>query len=227
MAWAAKKDVVARGPLSNLRDRRAGNVYYMRDIMLPNGKYTLEATVDDQLAGKKGAAREPLQTGANVPGLMVSDALLVKPFHSSVDKFEADTILAYEGNALSPLIEPVYPANQPFDVQMFVILYPDIYGVQPEITIEVLREGKVVTRASVPFKSIMRHGSMSDKSMSMSMLGGMQHGFDYLAAAHVDKLDPGEYEARVIVQQSKNVVARSAMFRVAEPGPASPAGEGK
>lgn len=227
VAWTARKDVVSRGPLSNMRDRRAGNVYYMRDIMLPNGKYTLEATVDDQLAGKRGAVREPLQTGANVPGLMVSDALLVRPFHGSVDKFEADTNLAYEGNSLSPLIEPVYPANQPFDVQMFVILYPDIYGVQPEITIEVLRDGKVLTRASVPFKSIMRHGSMSDKSMSMSMLGGMQHGFDYLAAAHIDKLDPGEYEARVIVQQSKNVVARSAMFRVAEPGPASPAGEGK
>jgi hypothetical protein len=68
--WTAKKEVVIRGPLAKLEERRAGNLYYLRDVVLPGRRYTLEATVEDLLAGKSGTVKEPLRTGDGMPGFM-------------------------------------------------------------------------------------------------------------------------------------------------------------
>ncbi len=65
--------------------RREGNLYYLREVVLPAGRYILEATVQDLIAGKSGGVREPLRTGIGTPGFTASDALLVRPFNGAAD----------------------------------------------------------------------------------------------------------------------------------------------
>ena len=101
-AWRASKELTIRGPLSNLDARMAGNLYYMRQIQLPGSRFTIEATVEDLLSGKSGSVQEPVQPGQGLPGFYVSDAIFVRPFDGKSDRFEADSILEYDANALSP-----------------------------------------------------------------------------------------------------------------------------
>ena len=48
------------------------------------------------------------------------------------------------GNALSPVLDPVYRADEPFDLQVLFVLYPDLYGAKPELSLEILRNGRVI-----------------------------------------------------------------------------------
>jgi hypothetical protein len=214
VVWRASKPVSLHGPLKKLADRRAGNLYYLREVALPAGQYTIEATVEDLIAGKSGGVRQAVRTSMGTPGFTVSDALLVRPFNSAGDRFEADQILQYDGNAISPLLEPVYRANEPFTLQIYLVVYPDIYGAQPQMSLEILRNGHVVGRSSLPFTDKLRNDSVESGGMS-STVGEQKHEFPYLATLRGVQLSPGDYEARVTVRQGAVALTRPVNFRVA------------
>ena len=213
IVWQASKPVTLHGPLKKLEARRDGNIYYLREVVLPSGQYTLEATVEDLIAGKTGGVREPLRTGMGTPGFTVSDALVVRPFNAAGDKLEADQILAYDGNAISPLLDPVFRASQPFTLQIYLIVYPDIYGAQPQMSLEILRHGHVVGRSALPFTDKIRNEAV--EGGSMGMVGEQKHEFPYLATLRGVQLSPGDYEARVTVRQGTAALTRPVSFRVA------------
>jgi hypothetical protein len=214
VVWRASKPVTLHGPLAKLALRRAGNIYYMREVVLPAGQYTLEATVEDLIAGKTGGVREPLRTGMGTPSFTVSDAMVVRPFDGAGDKFEADQVLNYDGNAISPLLAPVFRANEPFNLQIYLVLYPDIQGAQPQMSLEILRNGKVVGRSALPFTDKLRNTATESSGMS-SMVGEQKHEFPYLATLRGVQFSPGDYEARVTVRQGRAALTRPVTFHVA------------
>ncbi len=216
-AWVAKKEVTFRGPLNKMEARSAGTLFYMREVQLPAGKYTLEATVEDLIAGSSGTVREPLQTGAGIPGFTISDALLVRPYKGSSDRIEADMVLSYDGNAIAPMLNPVFKANEPFDLQLYLVIYPDIMGGQPELSLEILRNGKVVGRTALPFNERLRDEARMGTG---GQQGEQKHQFPFMATLKGAKLSAGEFEARVTVRQNKNVLTRTVAFRVQGSGPA-------
>jgi hypothetical protein len=212
IVWQASKPVTLHGPLKKLDARRDGNIYYLREVVLPAGHYTLEATVEDLIAGKTGGVREALRTGMGTPAFTVSDALVVRPFNAAGDKLEADQLLAYDGNALSPLLDPVFRANQPFTLQIYLIVYPDTSGAQPQMSLEILRNGHVVGRSALPFTDKIRNEAV--EGGSMGMVGEQKHEFPYLATLRGVQLGPGDYEARVTVRQGTAALTRPVNFRV-------------
>ena len=213
IVWQASKPVTLHGPLKKLDARRGGNLYYMREVVLPAGKYTLEAIVDDLIADKHGAVREPLRTGMGTPGFTVSDALAVRPFNGAGDRFEADQVLQYDGNAISPVLDPVFRANQAFTLQIYLVVYPDILGAQPQMSLEILRHGRVVGRSALPFTDKIHNDAVESSGMS-SMMGEQKHEFPYLATLRGIELSPGDYEARVTVRQGTLALTRPVNFRV-------------
>jgi hypothetical protein len=110
------------------------------------------------------------------------------------------------------MLEPVFPVNTPFRVEMYFILYPDVYGPQPMITMEILQEGKVVAAASMPFKTQLRNNTQEGKGTSV--VGELQHGFDYLAAMNVEKMSASRCQARLTIRQGGSVVTRLANFQI-------------
>jgi hypothetical protein len=208
--WTAKKEVSFKGPLRKLEQRQSGTLFQMRQIQLPAGKYTVEATVEDLLAGSSGTSKEPVLTFPIIPGFALSDAVLVRPA-GGADRFEADMVFTYDGNAIAPLLNPVFKANEPFDLQLYVVLYPDLFGAQPELSLEILRNGKSVRRMPLPFLDQLR----DDTKMGHGATGGEQkHEFTYLATLKGATLNAGEFEARISVRQDKNVLTRSVAFSV-------------
>jgi hypothetical protein len=212
--WTAKKEVSFRGPLRKLEQRQAGTLFQMRQVQLPAGKYTVEATIEDLLAGSSGTSKEPVRTFPTIPGFALSDAVLVRPA-GGADRFEADMVFTYDGNAIAPLLNPVFKANEPFDLRLYVVLYPDLFGAQPELSLEILRNGKSVRRMPLPFNDQIR----DETRMGHGATGGEQkHEFTYLATLKGATLSAGDFEARISVRQDKNVLTRSVAFSVAGDG---------
>jgi hypothetical protein len=141
----------------------------------------------------------------------VSDALFVRPFRGAVDRFEADQVFSYDGDALSPILQPEFRAGEPLNLQIYFVVYPDLYGAQPVMNLEILQNGRSVGRTTLPFTDAIRDTSREGRG---GLQGEQKRQFPYLATMRGAKLTPGEFEARVTVQQGKNVVTRSVPFRV-------------
>jgi hypothetical protein len=212
--WQQKKEITLKGALRKLETRRAGNLYYMREMKLPGGQYTLEATVEDLIAGKSGSISEPLRASDSLPGFAVSDALFVKKLDESVDKFEADQVLEFNGNAVAPMLDPVFHANQSFDLQLYFIIYPDMRGGKPEISLEILHNGQAVGRSQLPFKDEIRYTAREGGTMDSKTKGEQKHEFPYLATLLSTSFDAGAYEAQVTIRQGRQTITRIVPFRV-------------
>lgn len=210
--WEAKKDIAIKEPLKKQQARKDGNLYYMRELQLPGGQYTIEAAVEDLAAGKSGKASETLRSSDNLPGFTVSDAMFVRPLNESADRFEADQALSYDGKALAPLLDPVFAANEPFILRLYFIIYPDLGGAKPEISLEILRNGQAVGRSQLAFNDEIKNTAA--ESGTLSGKGEQKHEFPYLTQIRDASFDAGQYEARVTIRQGRNTVTRVAPFRV-------------
>jgi hypothetical protein len=230
--WTGKRDVNVHGPIKRLDARREGSMYFMRGVTVAGkGPFTLEAKVEDLLGNTTGVTQTPLRVGRNARGLVASDALVVRPFKGSADKFEADQVLSYDGDALSPVLNPVFRAEQPVDLQMYLRLYPDIHGAPLDLSMEVLSEGHVVARMPLPFKGGLAQSAREGASSSIAgrsdnMYGGQAKEFPYLADLKGAKFPPGNYQAVISIRQGNSVIKRVVPFLVVGNAPVQVASAG-
>jgi hypothetical protein len=213
--WSQQKESTIRGKEGKLEARRQGSLFFLREVTLPGGSaYTVEGKVEDlQAAGSAGTIQNPLKVGAGAPGLHASDAFFVRKFDGAVDKFEADQVISYEGNALSPMLDPVFPAGRQFGMQMFFVIYPDIQGAPPDMKLELKRGDQVAAQGALPFKTKMRDTAVEGKIADMTP--GHAHEFPYLADMKFSQLPAGDYEAVISIRQGRSTITRSVPFTVA------------
>jgi len=218
--WTGRREVNIRGPERKLDVRRQGSVFFMRAVTLVGQRpFTLEAKVEDLVAGTTGVIQTPLRVGRNAPGLVASDAVVVRPFKGAADKFEADQVLSYEGEALSPVLDPVFRAEEPIDLQVYLRLYPDIHGAPLDLSMEILHEGRVVARLPLQFKSGLANNAMDGASSQIggraqNVTGGVAKEFPYLVNLKGAKFSPGDYQGIISIRQSKRVIKRIVAFKV-------------
>jgi hypothetical protein len=227
--WTGRKDVNIHGPIAKLASRREGSIFFMRAVtVVGQGPFTLEAKVEDLVGHNTGTIQTPVRVGRNAPALVATDALVVRPFKGSADAFEADQVLSYEGEALSPVLDPVFRADRPVDMQIYLRLYPDIHGAPLDLQMEVLNQGRVVARMALPFKGALsnsaREGPSSGATGTSSILGGQAREFPYLVNLKGAKFPAGDYQGIISIRQGKSVVRRLVAFKVIGDGPmAAPA----
>ncbi len=225
--WTARKDVAIHGPLQKLAARREGSLFFMRAVtIVGQGPFTMEAKVEDLVANTTGTVQTQLRVGRNAPGLVVTDALVVRPFKGSADVFEADQVLSYDGEALSPVLDAVFRADRPVDLQIYLRLYPDIHGSPLDLSMEVLQEGRVVARMALPFKGMLantaREGASRGGAGSSNIVGGQAREFPYLVNMKGAKFPAGDYQGIISIRQGKNVVRRVVPFKVVGNSPKLP-----
>ncbi len=224
--WTGRKDVNIHGPIAKLPSRREGSIFFMRAVtVVGQGPFTLDARVEDLVGHRVGTIQTPVRVGRNAPGLVATDALVVRPFKGSADAFEADQVLSYEGEALSPVLDPVYQANHPVDMQIYVRLYPDLQGPPLDLQMEVLNEGRVVAHMALPFKGALsnsaREGPSSGATGTSSIVGGQAKEFPYLVNMKGAKFPAGNYQGIISIRQGKSVVRRLIAFKVVGNGSAA------
>jgi hypothetical protein len=210
--WQAKKDITIKGPARKLESRQAGNLCYMRELQMPGGQYTLEATVEDLLAQKTVNTTEPLAASPTTQGFDVSDIVLVRRLDDAVDRFESDTILQFDSKAIVPLLDPPYRARQPFDLDIYMVLYPDASGGRPQLDLDILHDGQPVAHSRLSFSDKVRNGVTEGSGLDST--GTQKHEFPYLARIPGAELSAGKYVARVTVRQNDRTITRSVPFQV-------------
>ena len=222
--WSGRKDVNLHGPLQKLAARREGSMFFMRGVtMVGEGPFTLEAKVEDLVGNTSGSTKMPVRVGRNAPGLVATDALVVRPFKGSADAFESDQVLSYEGEALSPVLDPVFRADRPVNLQIYLRLYPDIHGSPLDMSMEVQNEGRVVARLPLPFKGMLsnsaREGGSGGVGGGSNIVGGQAKEFPYLVNMKGAKFPAGDYQGIISIRQGKNVIRRLIAFKVVGEGP--------
>jgi hypothetical protein len=225
--WTGRRDVTVHGPMQKLNERREGSMFFMRSVTLVGqGPFSMEAKVEDLVGNTMGFIQTPVKVGRNARSLVATDAVAVRPFKGSVDKFEADQVLSYEGEALSPVLDPVFRAGQPVDLQIYLRLYPDIHGDPLDLSMDVMNEGRVVAHMSLPFKSGLansaREGPTNGAGGTSSMVGGQAHEFPYLVNMKGAKFPAGDYQGIISIHQGKSVIKRVVAFKVVGDGTTPP-----
>jgi hypothetical protein len=235
--WSNEKEISVHGPARNLEARRQGSLFFLRGLTLPGGsEYTVEAKVEDLRAEETRTIQTPVVPAAGVPGLTASDALFVRKFDGSADSFESDQTISFEGTALAPVLDPVFPAGRKFGMQLFFVIYPDINGAQPEMSLQLMCNGKAAAQGSLPFKNRLHERAWEGKTSAaggstdgvlglpatINTAGQQAHEFPYLADMQFSQLPEGDYQAVVTVRQGHLAITRSVPFRVVGNPPPAP-----
>jgi hypothetical protein len=222
--WTGRKDVNLHGPLQKVTARREGSVFFMRGVTLAGeGPFTLEAKVEDLVGHTTGSTQMPVRVGRNAPGLAATDALVVRPFKGSADAFESDQLLSYDGEALSPVLDPVFRADRPVDLQIYLRLYPDMHGSALDLSMEVLNEGRAVAHLPLPFKGVRVSSVLDGLSNGVvgnsNLVGWQANEFPYLVNLKGAKFTAGDYQGIISIRQGKSVIRRVVAFKVIGDGP--------
>lgn len=215
-AWRSEKEITIKSPVSRLEARNAGSLSYVRELKLPGGQYTLESTVEDLAREAKTVSTAAIVATDSLPGLAASGILFVRKLDRQSDQLEGDSVLQYEGSALIPILDPLFPANTPFDLPVYFLFYPDINGKRPQLHLDVLQNGQPIGGTDLAFTDNLRDDSRSGGG---GIAGEQKGEFPYLAKLAGALLLAGSYEVRITIRQDTQTVTRSAPFRVAEGAP--------
>lgn len=220
--WSGQKEMYIHGLLKGLGWRRQGSLFFMREINLPaTDGLTIDVKVQDLLANSTGRIRTPLRAAPTAQGLLASDVLFVRPFKAAADKIDADQVFSYNGETLSPVLDPRFPSGEDLDLQLYLFLYPDAHGAAPEMSLDLAHDGHAVAHMPMQFKS-----KPSDAAPD-----GQPNAIPYLANVKRAQLAAGNYEAVVNIRQGATAITRHAPFRLMTGVPnavaATPANAGK
>jgi VWFA-related protein len=196
----ATRDVPFSGPLDKLAAFQAGDFIYNDHFPLPPGRYVMESAVADRLGERVGTKRVAFVVPAASEGdVRVSSLVLVKRVEANegaeIRYGEGDDRgpdpLRFRGGRVTPALDSVVRGQLGL---YFTVHAPA--GERPAAVIEILQDGKVVTRAAAEL--------MEEEGR-----------WTGLAAAPLDGAPPGDYEVRVTVSAGGKTVAERRGFTIA------------
>jgi VWFA-related protein len=172
-----------------------GDLTFAEPALLAPGRYTLETAVVDRENGAASAKRAVLVV-SDQPGIGLSDPVAVRrvdPFDIPVDggRNPADP-LHFAGGKVTPSLDGVYAAGT--DIPLYMVVYPAETGGAPRLSIEVIEDGKVVSRVSPELPP-------PDPTGAIPFMSSIQPA-------------PGQYEIKVTVRQGESAATRTIGLRV-------------
>jgi len=185
------------GPLKSLDSVKKGKILFYREANLPPGKYEVDAVAYDALNSKASVNRcglEIPEAGEN--DLRLSSVTIIQRAEQMKEKTDSPFLVGDQLLVYPNLGEPVRKSAK--QMGFYFNVYPAKGATEaPKLTLEVLQNNKSV--AKVPLKL----GAPDAK-------GRIQ----YASALPLESLNPGSYELKISVSDSKSAVSRSAAFTV-------------
>ena len=185
------------GPLAQLDSTKQSNAVLRRTALLGPGRYTLE-TASRTESGRTSVQRTSFEVPELAMGPMLSSlALLRRADPLPADAPASEDPFRVEGVRVVPhLAGPVSKAANP-NLSFFARLYPAPGGEAPTLTLEFVREGKTVGRASPPL-------SAADANGNMALLSGVPSA----------SFPPGQYDVRLKVLQGDAEATETTHFEL-------------
>jgi VWFA-related protein len=186
------------GPIDGLERAKQGEVIFYREPELPAGVYTMETVVFDAPSGKSSVRLSTVEVPKeNAAALRMSSLVLVKRGEKvpEKDRRAANPLMVNDVVLYPNLGEPVSKAAK--ELGFYFSVYPVQGGPVPQSAIELLLNDTLVAQVPLPLP-------VPDASGRIQEVGRLP----------LDKIAPGLYEVRVIVQQGPTQLSRSTMLHV-------------
>jgi VWFA-related protein len=186
------------GPLDQLDGVKQSNAVLRRTVPLAPGAYTLETVSQVKGTGKTSVERARFEVPAAGNGPQLSSLCLLRRADPlPADAPPSDDPFRYEGTRLVPhLAGPVSQAATP-NLSFFARVYPAAGVETPKLTLDFVRDGKIVGRAQPPLPP-------PDASGRIAYVGGVPSG----------GFPPGAYEVRLTLTQGVEKVTQSTRFEL-------------
>ncbi len=187
------------GPLDQLDGLKQSNAVLRRTVPLAPGAYTLETVSQVKGTGKTSVERTRFEVPAAGNGPQLSSLCLLRRADPlPADSPPSDDPFRYEGTRLVPhLAGPVSQAATP-NLSFFARVYPAAGSETPKLTLDFVRDGKIVGRAQPPLPA-------PDASGRIAYVGGVPSA----------RFPPGAYEVRLTLAQGTARVTESTRFELA------------
>lgn len=173
------------GPLASLADAKQSNAVLRRVAMLAPGRYTLETASQVKGSGKTSIQRASLEVPVSSEGPQLSSLCLLRRADPvAADAPGAEDPFRVETSRLVPhLAGPVSKAATP-NLSFFARVYPTQGGGPAQLTLDFVRDGKIVGRAQPPLPQADARGRIA-----------------YVGGVPSSGFAPGNYEVRLTVSQ--------------------------
>ena len=184
------------GPADQLEAARQSNAVLRRVVPLAPGQYTLETASQVKGSGKTSIERAAFEIPAAGSGPQLSSLCLLRRADPlPADAPPSEDPFRYEGTRLVPhLAGPVSQAATP-NLSFYARVYPGPGIEMPKLTLDFVRDGKIVGRAQPPLPA-------PDASGRIAYVGGVPSG----------GFPPGAYEVRLTVAQGAQKTTASTRF---------------
>jgi VWFA-related protein len=186
------------GPLDQLEAAKQSNAVLRRVVPLASGKYTLETASQVKGTGKTSIERASFEVPAAGDGPQLSSLCLLRRADPlPADAPPSEDPLRYETMRLVPhLAGPVSEAATP-NLSFFARLYPRDGAGAGTLTLDFVRDGKIVGRAQPAMPA-------PDASGRIAYVGGVPSG----------GFPPGAYEVRLTLAQGAEKATASTRFEL-------------
>lgn len=192
------RDVPFEGSLDKLAAFQQGHFIYTRPMILPLGRLMLETAVLDREGERVGAARSAYFAAGAAPGLRLSSITLVRRIDPAADTPDPEDPLQFAGGRISPSLADSVKSAKGAMLPAYFVIYP-APGItdEPSLTMEFIRSGQLIARATPELSVANEHGVIP-----------------YIAETPIESFPPGEYEVRVTVRQGAAAAQDRAVVRI-------------
>ncbi|MDX2153987.1 MAG: VWA domain-containing protein [Bryobacteraceae bacterium] len=183
------RNVPLEQPLEKVEGFRKGRFIVTRPLELPPGRYTLETVAADHEGNRFGVRRAVHVVASPAEGPRLSGlALLRRVEPMSSDPDPADP-LHMRGARIVPTLDETVTAGPNTMVSIYLIASPNGLDDDPELYIDILRDGKLMRRDKMPI----------ERSSVVP----------YIARTPIQGFAPGRYELRATLVQGSRAAQRS------------------
>ena len=191
IAGKVSRDLANAIPPDKFEAFTRGDLTFAQPISLPVGRYTLETAVVDRENGAASTKRSVMIV-ADRAGVGLSDVIPVRRVEPLDGPRDPADPLQFAGGKVTPSLDGAYPAGT--DIPLYVVVYPATTGGTPQLSIEVLQDGKRISSVSPELPP-------PDPTGSIPFMSTVQP-------------PPGQYEVRVTARQGATSATRLIALRV-------------
>jgi VWFA-related protein len=188
------------GPYDKLDAALNGSILFYKETQLEPGRYSVSSIVYDALAKQSStSAADVIIPATEKNALQLSSIVLVKNGErlSSANK-QASKLFRFNDALLYPNLGVPLSRSETGELTIFITAYgPPGEASAPKLALEITQSGRTL-------------GQLHNNLPAPDETGRIQ----YASAISLDKLQPGDYELKVSVQNAKSMAVNSARFTV-------------
>ena len=165
-------------------------------VMLPPGKYTIEAAAMDRGSDKIGTQRSEFTVPGKSAGVAISSLLPMRSYTPNVKGLDPNEPFQFQGGSVVPTLDIGVRKAPNAVLRLFFTVYPEAsIGSAPTVEIEFLQAGKSLTKVPMQLPPADAQGRIP-----------------YLMTIPAESIPSGNYEVRATARQgSTNAVSSTAI----------------